>query len=316
MKKFIISVICLISIVPIYFLCTNRNNIDFPHFKQSNIKYNGTIYTSEKNKVYLETFFIDENISSEMASNSNIERIYIIDKSGQRLKVKDISLEVGYENKNTLIRVLKSTIELNENGGLLKDQYSLDKMVIKYIDKKEEIFDLGELNVNTKKSTADKLAYHSYQEIVTNSTNPIKVSGIIIKLGKLDYEKIMLKNIDLGLKGIDVDYKNIRILDDYNPESEEDYKNISNLQVSIDKEQPYNFNGLELNFKENEMITMVVPFKMEKDFQKENIMYIVNPKLTLEFDGIKEVLTGDMECKNNFDIDDNQLKIQLERDGI
>lgn len=315
MKKFIILVLCLISIVPIYFyICINKNNVDFPHFKQSNIKYNGTINTNGENIVYLETFFIDEKIDSEMASNSNIEKINVIDKSGEKLELKDMSLEIGYEDENSLIRVLKSGIVLNKTR--LKEKYLLDKMVIKYIDGKEKIFNLGNLNVSTIKNNANKLAYHSYQELVPTNANGMVFSGIIIKLGKLDYEKIILKDIDLGLEEIEVDYKNIKILNEYDPENQEDYDNASDIKIAINDGEKDKFNGIDLEFGEDKMVTIVIPFKINKNFNHQNIIYMVNPKLTLEANGIKEVLIGDVGGKNNPNIDGNELKTQLERDGI
>lgn len=315
MKKFIILILCSITIVPIYFsICLNKNDLDFPHFKQSNIKYNGTIYTHGENVAYLETFFIDENIASEMASNSNIEKINITDKSGEELELRDVQLEVGYEDENSLIRVLKSTILLNENKP--KKEYSLDKMIIKYIDGKEKIFNLGKLNINTTKIISQKLAYHSYQELVPTNMYDMAASGIIIKLGKMDYEKIKLKDIDLGLEGIEVDYKNIKILDEYDPDNQEDYDNASNIEVAIDDGTKEKFNGIELEFGEDEMVTIVIPFKISSDFDKQNIIYMINPKLTLEFNGVEEILLGDAEEKNNPNIDESELKTQLQMEGI
>lgn len=315
MKKFIILVLCSISIVPIYFsICINKNDLDFPHFKQSNIKYNGTIYTHGENVAYLETLFIDENIASEMASNSNIKKINIIDKSGEKLELRDIQLGIGYEDENSLIRVLKSTIVLNENKP--KNEYSLDKMIIKYIDGKEKIFNLGKLNINTTKIISQKLAYHSYQELVPTTMYDMAASGIIIKLGKMDYEKIKLKDIDLGLEGIEVDYKNIKILDEYDPDNQEDYDNASNIELAIDDGAKEKFNGIELEFGEDEMVTIVIPFKISSDFDKQNIIYMINPKLTLESNGVEEILFGDDEEKNNPNIDESELRTQLEMEGI
>ena len=70
------------------------------------------------------------------------------------------------------------------------------------------------------------------------------------------------------------------------------------------------------------MVCIVLPFKFNENFEKEKIIYNINPKLTLEANGVEEILINDNGISNDFMfdgdnlLDEEKLIEQLNREGI
>ena len=155
----------------------------------------------------------------------------------------------------------------------------------------------------------------------------------------INNELVLNKNIEdiyiLKNDNTKINLKNYEIIDNHKEEKyvlrklkcEFDNKygdkiNLNKLVIKYLDEKEKEFNIGNLNFGDNKIVCIVVPFKFNKNFEKEKIIYMINPKLTLEANGVEEILMNDNGVSNDFMfngdklLDEEKLIEQLNREGI
>lgn len=155
----------------------------------------------------------------------------------------------------------------------------------------------------------------------------------------INNELVLNKNIEdiyiLENNNTKINLKNYEIIDNHKEEKyvlrklkcEFDNKygdkiNLNKLVIKYLDEKEKEFNIGNLNFGDNKIVCIVVPFKFNKNFEKEKIIYMINPKLTLEANGVEEILMNDNGVSNDFMfngdklLDEEKLIEQLNREGI
>lgn len=325
MKKIIIAILCIVLLGSIYFFVSgdkkiNTENEKRKNFKQVLIKSNGTIYGEKDRAWSLEFNIIDDDVNNEVVLGKNIENIYILKDDNQKINLKNYEIIDSYKGKKYVLRKLKCEFDNEYN-----DKVKLNKLVIKYLDEKEKEFNIGNLhleNKNYENKTNYKLAYDSSQNLIPIVDERIDFSGMVIKLGEQDYKKINVKKIDLDVEGIGIDYKNIKVINNYDEKNKDQNSIINNTKYIIGNKKDEEFKGLDLEFGDNKMACIVVPFKFNENFEKEKIIYNINPKLTLKANGVEEILINDNGISNDFMsdgdklLDEEKLIEQLNRYGI
>lgn len=326
MKKIIIAILCIILSGTIYFFIMrdkkiNNENKEHKNFKQTLIRSDGTIYGEKDRDWQLEFNIVDDDINNELVLNKNIEDIYILENNNTKINLKNYEIIDNQKEEKYVLRKLKCEFD-NKYG----DKINLNKLVIKYLDEKEKEFNIGNLNLENKNSgenkTNYKLAYDNSQNLIPIVDERIDFSGMVIKLGEQNYKKINVEKINLDVEGIGIDYNNIKVINNYDEKNKVQNNIINNTKYIIGNKNDEEFKGLNLDFGDSKMVCIVLPFKFNENFEKEKIIYNINPKLTLEANGVEEILINDNGISNDFMfdgdnlLDEEKLIEQLNREGI
>ncbi|MBU5593040.1 hypothetical protein KQI89_14910 [Clostridium sp. MSJ-4] len=319
MKKlmpFLVLILLIIS-TPLFLLFkSNKDKVKFPHFKQAPMEYLGTVYGTINKEFQLSFNFLDENTFSEMAQENNIKEMYIIDHKERIIPAHTWQINstsfVDYEIRNIHTKMLFNEL----------DTFIFKKLVIKYMDNVTEEFSVGSLNiVIDNEYTKESIIYNSSQELIMCSDNTYSnFSGILITLGNVtdnaNENNIELINIDLGIEDFGIDGDNIKIINKHISDI-----NIDEITQHVKYPKPVeevtkSIPSTKINFKNSDIVTLLIPFTIPQNKIKENKIYVFNPKLTFRINGKEYDLIGDqnlistpsLSTKNfNGDIDGKKI---------
>lgn len=216
MKKYryFAVLIVFVILVPIILFVYLKVRPTFPHYKQVFLQHNGCIIRSKNAPIILDFVIFDEKEKSEMEHKLKIKSVDLIDSGGGAITLSKWSvgsnlLEV-FQGKDYITRTLQAEISLAKEG--ITEFIALN---IRYVDDKVESYSIGSvkadirLNEFMKEHFADNTI--TAQLINAVGDTPYPVSGLLVELDFREDKEIVINNIDLGIKGFEVDYNNIHM---------------------------------------------------------------------------------------------------------
>lgn len=300
MKRLIIPIISivLIILITLAILLVKKHCLpeSFPHFKQAIIKYNGTVYGVTQKETSLFFEFLDENKSSEMENCKNIKDIYFLDENSVKTKAETWKIDSAYF-EGYVVRTLYMDVIFNESGVK-----KLTTIVIKYNDDVEEKFSIGNLKVVVGETMpGSPYIMNCTQDLIMAENNLYcNFAGVAITLGNVESNIIEINKIQLGMDGIGIDNNGIKVI--YGKEIKDINMNEIQHELNYPKRvetTSEDIDNIKIDFNNNHIVTLIIPFTIREAAEKNNSIYIFNPKLTFKVGNSIEEQIGDT---NIFDV--------------
>ncbi len=291
MKKITITIILIISIIitlSLKITLDKRGKGEaFPHFKQAIIKYSGSANAISKEKFKMPIIFVDESKMSELASVENLKEIYIVDSNGIKYPMMDYKIQDGVENKGYIMRNFEGNI-IFKNPGI----YELTNVKFKFLDNKIKDYPLGNFKVyvESKENFSNMFIGNIFPEYIFSKEKP-GISGVMVRFD-IQAEDIVLKNIDLGVDGLNVDKNNIivtkDIIDINDFESKRNAKEFicfDSMRVTENSDSGYLDKKISKEYIKDNYIMLLIPITCSKEFNLKNTAIALNLKFTINSKG-------------------------------
>lgn len=313
MKKYklflpVILILLIIASISIYSYIINLKTSAFPHYKQVALKYNGNMTVFTDHPFALPIYIVDTFDLSEIASNTTIKFIKIVEKNGKEHLVDNWNIGESIKKRNFIRRTLILNPIL-KNEGI----HTINTLKIVFEDNVEEVFDIGEINID---ALSDYALNHKYLTTNTSSMtlnsksdDRCPFSTVFVDVRFPHSGDYIIKSIDLGIDNLYIDPKDIKIL---NIDATNAINDILSLRYE-DSEYPYkdrannteaykhsfydkakfeptrtsqeSFKDLEIEVKNmNDIITLVLPviYNDKTDFDK---ILLLNPQINIDYKG-------------------------------
>ncbi len=311
----VILVLFIIISITIYSYVRNTQSSDFPHYKQVAMKYDGNMTVFSNHPFTLPIYIIDTFEFSEIASDDTIKYVTIVENNGKEHLVENWNLGESVK-KDTYIRR-----KLILNPVFKKEEiHTIDTLKIVFKDNVEEVFNLGEINIDV---LSDYALNHEYLTTNTSSRtlnaksyDKSPFSTILVDIRFTHSGDYIIKDIDLGIDNLYISTKDIKIL---NLDSINVINDILSLRYE-GSEYPYKerakstqaykhafydkakfeptrnsqdtIKDLKIQVKNmNDRVTLILPviYNSKMDFDK---ILLLNPEINIDYNGETYIIKG------------------------
>lgn len=263
--KYLILILIFLIIIPLIVLYIQFYSPKSQHYEQVFFRYNGYLNVPENSPFSFLFTFVDKEEYSEMHDINNIKSVSLVTGNNKKIHVDkwDIPISGGITN-GYILRKMQASIASLESGI-----YSLTKLEIIFQDGVKESYDIGNLRINcgSPKSVNDvALIYSINKKIYT-------YSGALISCDKYAKDEVVIRNVDLGLEGFEVDTENVHVIYDTLSNTESKTMEFKYSKIIPDWYEPF----VNLRINPNYDSGKHIPVSLPKNESSANNMTILIP---------------------------------------